>query len=107
MPAATGSFLDGLGRFLRRPWRATPASNAPRMDLAILHNPDDPMPPSSRETLEKFVRIGAEMEIAVELIEKKDLSRLTQFDALFIRETTAVSHHTYRFARKPRPKACR
>ena len=38
--------------------------------------------------------------IAVELIEKKDLSRLTQFDALFIREITAVTHHTFQFARK-------
>jgi glutathione synthase/RimK-type ligase-like ATP-grasp enzyme len=34
------------------------------------------------------------------LITKEDYSRLAEFDALFIRETTAVNHHTYRFARR-------
>ncbi|MDQ0392597.1 RimK family protein [Labrys monachus] len=93
-------FLDGLGRFSRRPWRATPAASGPRMDLAILHDPADPMPPSNLQTLQAIGRIGQGMDIAVELIEKKDFSRLTQFDALFIRETTAIAHHTFRFARK-------
>jgi glutathione synthase/RimK-type ligase-like ATP-grasp enzyme len=35
-----------------------------------------------------------------ELIEKEDYGRLAEFDALFIRETTGVNHHTYRFARR-------
>src|SRR5690606_31511417 len=29
-----------------------------------------------------------------------DLDRLAEFDALFIRETTAIDNHTYRFARR-------
>ena len=70
------------------------------MDLAILHDPQAALPPSSTQTLRAMVEIGRGMDIAVELIEKKDFSRLTQFDALFIRETTAVSHHTFRFAKK-------
>ena len=37
--------------------------------------------------------------IAAELITRKDLGRLGEYDALFIRETTAVDHHTYLFAR--------
>ena len=36
----------------------------------------------------------------VELIEKKDYARLGEFDALLIRETTAIDHHTYRYATK-------
>jgi len=36
----------------------------------------------------------------VEPITKKDLPRLANFDALFIRETTTISNHTYRFARR-------
>jgi len=36
----------------------------------------------------------------VETIEKKDYLRLAEFDALFIRETTNLDHHTYRFAKK-------
>lgn len=58
------------------------------------------MPPSKLKTLQAMIRIGRSMDIAVELIEKKDFSRLTQFDALLIRETTAIAHHTFRFARK-------
>jgi len=100
--AASGDavFLDGLAGFSRRPWRPTTASSGPRLDLAILHDPGDPMPPSKLETLQTIARIGQSMDISVELIEKRDFSRLTQFDALFIRETTAVSHHTYRFAKR-------
>lgn len=93
-------FLDALERFTRRTWRPALAQTAPRMDLAILHDPRDPLPPSSAETLQNFVRVGRAMNINVELIEKRDFSRLTQFDALFIRETTAVDHHTFKFAKK-------
>ena len=38
--------------------------------------------------------------MSAELITKKDYARLAEYDALFIRETTALNHHTYRFARK-------
>jgi glutathione synthase/RimK-type ligase-like ATP-grasp enzyme len=99
-PTRDGVFLDALERFTRRTWRPALAQNAPRMDLAILHDPRDPLPPSSPETLRNFVQIGRSMNINVELIEKKDFSRLTQFDALLIRETTAVDHHTFKFAKK-------
>ncbi len=40
------------------------------------------------------------MGLSTELIEKDDFGRLAEFDALFIRETTSVNHHTYRFARR-------
>src|SRR5690606_21898286 len=33
-------------------------------------------------------------------IEREDFGRLPEFDALFIRVTTAVNHYTYRFARR-------
>ena len=38
--------------------------------------------------------------IDVQLITRRDYPSLPEFDALFIRETTAIDHHTYRFARK-------
>src|SRR5690606_14809977 len=38
--------------------------------------------------------------LAVDLIRKRDFSLVPQYDALFIRETTAIHHHTYRFALK-------
>ena len=40
------------------------------------------------------------MGVDVEPITRKDLPRLANFDALFIRETTSISNHTYRFARR-------
>ena len=40
------------------------------------------------------------MGVEVELITKKDYPRLAEYDALFIRETTGLDHHTYRFAKK-------
>ncbi|MBU3981934.1 MAG: RimK family alpha-L-glutamate ligase, partial [Proteobacteria bacterium] len=43
---------------------------------------------------------AAAWSIEAELIRKEDYGRLSEFDALFIRETTNVNHHTYRFARR-------
>jgi len=33
-------------------------------------------------------------------VTRKDYGRLAEYDALFIRETTQLNHHTYRFAKK-------
>lgn len=69
-----------------------------RYDLAILYNPNDQEPPSSENALKKFIKAGETLGIRSELITRDDYGRLAEFDALFIRETTYVNHHTYRFA---------
>ncbi|MDH4028509.1 MAG: RimK family protein [Nitrospirota bacterium] len=71
-----------------------------RYDLAILCNPDEKEPPSDARALERFERAAESLGFAVERIDREDFSRLGEFDALFIRESTNVHHHTYRFARK-------
>lgn len=71
-----------------------------RFDLAILVNPQEPHPPSNERALERFTRAAEDLGFYVERIGPDDIGRLAEFDALFIRETTAVNHHTYRFARK-------
>jgi glutathione synthase/RimK-type ligase-like ATP-grasp enzyme len=71
-----------------------------RYDLAILHNPDEAEAPSDPAALHRFVRAAEQEGLDAELIEKEDYGRLPEFDALFIRETTAVNHHTYRFSRR-------
>ncbi len=71
-----------------------------RYDLAILHNPDDPEPPSDAAALKKFIRAAARVAIGAELITRDDYSSIAEFDALFIRETTYINNHTYRFSRK-------
>ncbi|MBE0546150.1 MAG: RimK family protein [Rubrivivax sp.] len=93
-------FISALDEFTRRRWSPARVQAAPKMDLAILHDPGDPLPPSNMKTLQRIVEVGESMDIAVELIRRQDYSRLTQFDALFIRETTAVAHHTFKFAKK-------
>jgi glutathione synthase/RimK-type ligase-like ATP-grasp enzyme/ribosomal protein S18 acetylase RimI-like enzyme len=70
-----------------------------KYDLAILINPNDPNPPSNPRALEKF-RVAADKQgFYVELINKDDLNRLSEFDALLIRETTNVNNYTYSFSR--------
>ena len=71
-----------------------------RFDLAILVSPGETEPPSDRKALIRFQKAAEKVGLRPELIEKDDFSRLGEFDALFLRETTSVNHHTYRFARK-------
>ncbi|MCB0383743.1 MAG: RimK family protein [Psychroserpens sp.] len=69
-------------------------------DLAILVNPNDPAPPSNPKGLKKFLEVAEKMNIYAEIIEPKDLSKLSSFDALFIRQSTEVNNEAYSFARK-------
>lgn len=68
--------------------------------LAILRDPHAALPPSNPGAIERFIDAGRKHRFYVECIDHDDYSRLAEFDALFIRETTAVNHHTYRFARR-------
>lgn len=70
-----------------------------KYDLAILVNPNDPTPPSCPIALDHFKKAAEQVGFFVEFIQKQDDRRLGEFDALFIRETTAIDHHTYRMAR--------
>ncbi len=92
--------VEQAERYLRRAPRKGKTAPAPKYDLAILHDPDDPMPPSSVKTLKRFAAAGEAMGIACDLIRKDAYGRIAEYDALFIRETTYVNHHTYRFARR-------
>ena len=93
-------FANALDSFSRQIWRK-PRSRKPfRYDLAILHDPGEAFPPSDAKALKNFVRVGRSLGIDVDLIERKDYSRIAEYDALFIRETTNVADHTYRFAKK-------
>lgn len=71
-----------------------------RYDLAILHNPDEAEPPSNPEALKRFIKAAENLGLRAELITRDDYARIAEFDALFIRETTSVNHHTYRFAQR-------
>lgn len=90
-----GAAQEFIGR--RRPMRRRVTM---RYDLAILHNPQEKEPPSNPKALQRFVKAAESLGLAAEMIIKEDYGRIAEFDALFIRETTSVIHHTYRLARK-------
>ncbi|MGD1983631.1 MAG: RimK family protein [Chromatiaceae bacterium] len=93
-------FAEALPGHLALRWRKPRARRQARYDMAILHNPDEAMPPSNRKALAHFIRAAREKGMEAELITSREFDRIPEFDALFIRETTAVNDHTYRFARK-------
>lgn len=93
-------FAEALDKFSKKVWRKGRTRKTARYDLAILINVEEKLPPSNRAALKKFIKIGTELGIDVELIGRQDFGRLPEFDGLFIRETTAIDHYTYRFAKK-------
>ena len=90
---AAAEYFSGKRRRVRR----RPQS---RYDLAILHDPTESEPPSDKKALERFEDAAESLGFDVEFITKDDVGRVAEFDGLFIRETTAVNHHTFRIARR-------
>ena len=90
--AATAYFMGHRRRIHKR--------SPPRFDLAILHDPDNPEPPSNARAMQQFEKAAAEVGLAVEYLTRTDIGRLSEFDALFIRDTTYANHYTYRFSRR-------
>jgi glutathione synthase/RimK-type ligase-like ATP-grasp enzyme len=71
-----------------------------RFNLAILYNPEERDSPADEKSIRRLIKAANALHMQVELISRDDYGRLAEFDALFIRETTNVNHHTYRFARR-------
>lgn len=69
-------------------------------DLAILLDNTEPTPPSNKKAIEFFVNAGEELGLNIDLIDKSQQRQIGEYDALFIRATTAVEHYTYRLARR-------
>lgn len=70
-----------------------------KYDLAILVNPKEKNPPSCPEALQKFKKAAEKIGFYCSFINKDDFGQLSEFDALFIRETTNVNDYTYQFSR--------
>jgi glutathione synthase/RimK-type ligase-like ATP-grasp enzyme len=89
---------DSLEKYLLR--RRDYRHDRKKYDLAILVNSEDKNPPSDDRALKRFYKAALEAGFNTEFITKNDFDQLIQYDALFIRETTNVNHHTFRFAKK-------
>lgn len=93
-------FAAALDAYSRLVWRKPRAQKSLRYDMAILVDPDEPFPPSNSVAIKRFISAAKKQGIAAETITKKDIGKLAEYDALFIRATTSVNHYTYKFARK-------
>jgi glutathione synthase/RimK-type ligase-like ATP-grasp enzyme len=91
---------EALVGYMGKRWRRPKTRSSGRYDLAILLDPEEKLPPSNRKAITAMVNAAKKLGIEPEQIQKRDFGRLAEFDALFIRETTRIDHHTYRFARK-------
>jgi len=91
--------LEQAGRFFRRPSPRPPAEGF-RYDLAILWREEDPAAPSDARAIRKFIRAARDRGIRAQVISPDEVGRIAEYDALFIRETTEVEHHTYRLSRR-------
>jgi glutathione synthase/RimK-type ligase-like ATP-grasp enzyme len=94
------TFVSALQAYQSKPWRKPKKQQQYKYELAILQNPAEKLPPSDAAALEYFIKAANESGMAAELISKKDYSRIAEYDALFIRETTSIDHHTFRFSRR-------
>ena len=93
-------FRESLHNHTKREWRDPKARSVAKYDLAVLYDPNEKMAPSSPASIKHFARIADKMSVDVEPITKRQLGELAEFDGLFIRETTSIDNHTYRFARR-------
>lgn len=101
IPDEKMSFMaDALEKFTGSAWSSTNNGKKEKYWIGILHDPDEQHPPSDKKALQKFVKAGKELNLSVEFITKHDSASILEYDALFIRETTAINHHTYRLANK-------
>ncbi len=100
IPSNHHEFVVGAAQDYFRKRSSKSAPKESRFDLAILVNPDEKMPPSDEKAIQRFIRAAESLDFYTELITREDSARLNEFDALFIRETTSVNHHTYRMARR-------
>jgi glutathione synthase/RimK-type ligase-like ATP-grasp enzyme len=93
-------FAGALKTYTARSWRAPKPRSTPRYSIAVLHDPKEQLPPSPVSTLKHWAKLAAPMGVEIEPITRKELAKLAEYDALFIRETTSIRNHTYRFARR-------
>jgi glutathione synthase/RimK-type ligase-like ATP-grasp enzyme len=93
-------FIDALTKYTGRIWKSPKARTIAKWSIAVLHDPNEQLSPSSVESLKHWARLAEKDGVEIEPISRKDLSKLAEFDALFIRETTSITNHTYRFARR-------
>ena len=91
---------QSLDEYLQGKKRLQKQYSRKKYDMAILVNPEETTAPSNKKAIQHFMKAAEQVGFNVDLITKNDFAKLIQYDALFIRETTNVNHHTFKFAKK-------
>jgi glutathione synthase/RimK-type ligase-like ATP-grasp enzyme len=81
-----------------RPRMKEAPTGAPQ--IAILYDESAAHPPSNPAAIAKLCDAARTLGMRATVIGRADIEKLAAFDALFIRETTNVNHHTYQYARR-------
>lgn len=92
-------FATRLRDFTQQQWVNKRTVKKVRWDMAMLVNPTESTPPSDAKAITNFVKAGEKAGFHVDVVTSLSPRDVGQYDALFIRETTAIDHHTYRLAR--------
>jgi glutathione synthase/RimK-type ligase-like ATP-grasp enzyme len=101
LASGEASFLrEALHQHTKREWRDPKARTVPKYDLAVLYDPNEKMAPSSPASIKYMARIAERLSVDVEPVTRRQLAEIAEYDGLFIRETTSIDNHTYRFARR-------
>ncbi|MDQ3387914.1 MAG: glutamate-cysteine ligase family protein [Gemmatimonadota bacterium] len=94
--ATLGEALRNERRVMRR---GVPApTRVKRAAIAVLLDDTDPFSPSTPETIDRLERVAARMNVFVRRIGVREMERLAEYDALFIRALTTVTTPAFQFA---------
>jgi glutathione synthase/RimK-type ligase-like ATP-grasp enzyme len=99
-PEDAAFFREALHQHSARDWRSPRARAPAKYSLAVLYDPQEAMAPSSVETLRYFQKFAERHSVEVDLLTRRQLSELAEYDGLFIRATTSIDDYTYRFAQR-------
>ncbi len=91
--------IDAAKNFIDSNKYCKSSHNSYNYDLAILYNEQEKCPPSDKRAIKKFITAFEKNGFRVRLIQNSERPDIANYDALFIRETTYVTHHTYKIAR--------
>lgn len=93
-------FVARLSEFTQTQWRIGKVERRFRWDMAILVDHNEKVPPSDKDAISRFIKAAAKHGINAKALSFEEIDNIAQFDALFIRQTTAIDHPTYRLASK-------
>lgn len=93
-------FLEAMKNYTASRVSAEKSRTPAKWSLAVLVDPGERTPPSKPSAIKRLISVAAKQGVDVEVLEPSEISSLAEFDALFIRATTSITNHTYKFARR-------